>query len=137
MAADSRGPAVVALLSRDEELVHRLRHALSRAGLEVVVPRHASAQPAAARVRDLVVSHDPHVIFYEIAFPYDREWRSFQQVQSLPELAGCAFVLASANVRRVAELAGTSEEILEIGEPHHIDRVTDAVRQAARARPVR
>jgi DNA-binding NarL/FixJ family response regulator len=48
------------------------------------------------------------------------------------------FVITSTNAKRAAELAATSEYIHEvIGKPYDIDRIVEAVRQAARALPPR
>jgi CheY-like chemotaxis protein len=75
--------------------------------------------------------HQPRVIVYDIAIPYEQNWRLYQHMRSAPACQGVSFVLTTTNIRHVRQLAGT-EEIHEIvGKPYDLDEILGAVRQAA------
>lgn len=63
-----------------------------------------------------------------------------QHVRELPALRPIHFVLTSANVAPLRELAGRDERLYEIiGKPYDIDTdvIVRAVEEASRARPAR
>lgn len=47
---------------------------------------------------------EPRVIVYDVAPPYERNFRLFQHVRSMPAVAGCHFVLTSMNPARLEGL---------------------------------
>lgn len=91
-----------------------------------------------ASLVEFVNEHAPDVVVYDIVPPYDRSYRFFEHLRH-GALRGPRFVLTSTNPRRVEELTGVAaDHVYEIiGKPFDIDRIVDAVRQAARARPTR
>ena len=50
--------------------------------------------------------HDPQVIVYDVAPPYDAHWRFLQHVRHLPGMPGI-FVITSTNAQRLQEIVGT------------------------------
>jgi hypothetical protein len=84
---------------------------------------------------DFLRQHEPTVIVYDIAPPYDHHWRFFEHVRASKDLHGRQFVLTSPNPERVREVVGTREPIYEvIGKPYDLGEITRAVKEASRAR---
>ncbi|MGE3956157.1 MAG: hypothetical protein AB7H96_05510 [Vicinamibacterales bacterium] len=129
---------VVAILNSNDDVVELLRVAIEQAGL-IVVSAHVDAiKRGDASLVEFVNEHAPDVVVYDIVPPYDRSYRFFEHLRH-GALRGPRFVLTSTNPRRVEELTGVAaDHVYEIiGKPFDIDRIVDAVRQAARARPTR
>ncbi len=128
---------VVAILNSNDDVVELLRVAVEQAGLVAISAHVDAVKRGDVSLLEFVKLHDPDVVIYDIVPPYDRGWRFLEHLRETA-LRNRQFVITSTNPTRAAELAGTSEDIYEIiGKPYDLDRIVDAVREAARARPTR
>ena len=124
-------PVVVAIFNGNEDVVELLRLALDGAGFLPVSGYLPGAVRGELNLTTFVARHRPAVIVYDLAPPYDRNWRLLNHLRELPELAGQRFVLTSTNPARVKEIVGTDENILEIvGKPFDLDQLIAAIRAA-------
>lgn len=84
----------------------------------------------------LMRQHRPTVIVYDIALPYDQNWRLIQRIRSSPACAGVPFVLTTTNTAQVQRVASAAEPIHEIvGKPYDLDQLVNAVKSAVMERP--
>ncbi len=128
----------VAILNTNDDLVEMLRVAIEQAGLVAVSGHIDDARRGTLLLSAFVQEHDPKVIVYDVAPPYDRHWAFLEHVREQPFMAGRQFVLTTTNVNRVREIVGIDEPIYEIvGKPYDIGQVVNAVKEASRARSVR
>jgi len=82
--------------------------------------------------------HNPRVIVYDIAPPYECELATAPHLRSLSVMRDRKVIITSVNRRQVENLAGTDETIYEIvGKPYDLDLLVQAVKEAARSRPTR
>jgi CheY-like chemotaxis protein len=82
--------------------------------------------------------HRPKVIVYDIAPPYEANWRLFQHVRTAPAVQHVQWVITTTNAAHVQKLAGKDEQLYEVvGKPYDLDRICAAVKEAMRARPTR
>ena len=80
----------------------------------------------------------PQIVVYDIALPYEENWRLFQSIRDSPACAGVRFVLTSTNVAQVEKVAKPEQHIHEIvGKPYDLDELVRAVKDALHERPVR
>ena len=134
----SNGPPVVAIVNTNPDLVKILRYNLERGGFVVFEIHIEDIRLGAANVDSLLEQHDPKVIVYDIAPPYDMNWRFLDHLRSATGFKGRQFVLTSVNARHAEEVVGNDESVYEIvGEEHDISEVVRAVKEASRARPTR
>ena len=78
----------------------------------------------------MVREHRPRAILYDIAPPYDENFRLMQHLRSLSGLVGCEFVLTSTNAPYVQKLIGKGERIYEvIGKPYDLKQIVSAVKR--------
>jgi CheY-like chemotaxis protein len=131
-------PPVVAIINTSPDIVDMLRIAVQRAGVVAVTAMTHEIRDGEVNVEELVRQHEPRVIIYDVAPPYEDNWRLFQHVKEMPVMKGRFFVLTSTNVRHVERLAGPDQHIYEVvGKPVDIDQIVQATREALNARPTR
>jgi DNA-binding NtrC family response regulator len=130
--------ATVAIFNANDDLVELLRAAIEQSGFVAVSGHIDDARRGSLLLSAFVQEHDPKVIVYDIAPPYDRHWAFLEHVRAQPFMEGRQFVLTTTNVSRVREVVGIDEPIYEIvGKPYDIGQVVNAVKEASRARSVR
>jgi CheY-like chemotaxis protein len=121
---------VVAVFNTSEDTTDLLRIAFENAGFVVVTAFTNHLRDGKLELEAFMRQHQPRVIVYDIAIPYEQNWRLYQHLRSAPACQGVSFVLTTTNVRHVRQLAG-AEEIHEIvGKPYDLDEIVGAVRQA-------
>lgn len=131
-------PTVVAIVNTNPDLVRILRMSLEKAGFVVFVLHIEDIKLGAADVDSFLRQHDPKVIVYDVAPPYEMNWRFLDHLRTATGFEGRQFVLTSVNVRRVQEIVGTDETVYEVaGEPDDVAAVIRAVKEASRARATR
>lgn len=131
-------PVVVAVINTNPDIIRLLRTNIERAGFVVVVLHIEEIKLGVADVEMVFREHDPKVIVYDVAPPYDVNWRFLEHLRSSAIFAGRQFVLTSVNSKRLRQVVGNEESVYEIvGEPDDVREVIRAVKEASRARPTR
>jgi len=127
---------VVAILNTSPDLIDMLRAVFEIAGFVVVSLLTYQIREGDVDIETFLRQHKPDVVVYDIAPPYEPNWRLFQHVCRIPAMAKCQLILTSTNAARVAELVGPERRVYEIvGKPFDLDVIVSAVREAAHARP--
>ena len=70
-------PPVVAVINSSRDVVDMLRIAMEDAGLVAVTALTDQIRDGEVDLERLVQHHDPSVVLYDIAPPYDANWRLF------------------------------------------------------------
>src|SRR5688500_17265506 len=129
---------VVAVINSTTDIVDMLRIAMEQAGLVVVSALTPEIREGYVDLEQFVKQHEPKVIAYDIAPPYEANWNLFQHVAKMPVMQGRQFVITSTNARHVERLASPQEHIYEVvGKTEDLGRIVQAVKEALRVRPVR
>jgi CheY-like chemotaxis protein len=131
------GP-VVAVINSTPDVVDMLRLTLEQAGFVVVTSLTFEIRDGRVEIERFIEQHQPRVIVYDVAPPYQANWQLFQHLASMPVMEGRQFVVTSTNAKHVEGLAGPQQHIYEIvGKPMDLGQLVQAVKEAARARPTR
>lgn len=131
-------PTVVAVFNTSPDVVDLLRRALEPAGLVTVSALTHQIREGLVNVEAFLKQHDPRVIVYDIAAPYDANWNLFQHLCRLDAMRRRDVVLTSMNAAQVEKLVGRDLRVYEIvGKPYDLDQIVRAVKEASRARPTR
>jgi len=131
-------PIVAAIFNTSPDLVDVVRHAFEPAGIVVVSVLTYQIREAHVDLENFLNQHNPDVVVYDIAPPYDANWQLFLHIRSLQAMQGRKIVITAMNKKQVETLAGRDETIYEIvGKPYDLNRIVRAVKEAARHRPAR
>jgi hypothetical protein len=131
-------PTVVAIVNTNPDLVRIMRMSLEKAGFVVFEVHIEDIKLGAANVDSFLSQHDPKVIVYDLAPPYDMNWRFLDHLRTSTDFRGRQFVLTSVNVRHAEEVIKDDESVYEVlGEEKDIAEVVRAVKEASRSRPTR
>jgi DNA-binding NtrC family response regulator len=123
-------PTVVAVINSTSDVVDMLRIVLQDAGFVVVTAFTHDIRDGRVEL-DQFMAHRPSVVVYDVAPPYQANWKLFQHIRRLEAMQDCAFVLTSTNVARVRKMIQTGEPFYEIVDtPYDLDQLVDAVRNA-------
>ena len=137
-SVESDKPIVVAVVNTNPDLVRLLRVALEAAGFVVLIIHIEDIKLGTADVDMLLSQHDPRVIVYDVAPPYEQNWRFLGHLRAATDFRGRHFVLTSVNVKRLNDIVHRDESVYEVaGEPTDIAQVVRAVKEASRARATR
>jgi CheY-like chemotaxis protein len=109
-----------------------LRIWLEMAGYVVVTAFTHAIRDAKTDLAALMMQHRPRVIVYDVAFPYEANWRLFKNIRESPATQGACFVLTTTNAKRVTDVAGEEAHgILEIvDKPYDADQLTTMIATA-------
>lgn len=130
--------ASVAVINSTTDIVDMLRRAIEQAGLVVITALTNEVRDGEVDIERFISQHDPRVIVYDIAPPYDANWKLFQHVAAMPVMKGRQFVITSTNAQQLERIAAPQQEVYEIvGKEEDVGRVVQAVREAVRIRPSR
>jgi CheY-like chemotaxis protein len=131
-------PIVAAVINTSPDIVDMLRRALEPAGIVAVTALTFQIRDGHIDIERFFQQHDPDVVVYDVAPPYDVNWGLFQHICGMPAVRDRKVVLTSINPKHVEELAGDHEKIYEVvGKPFDLDQIVRAVKEAVRSRPTR
>ena len=123
-------PPVVAIFNTSPDTVEMLRIVLEHSGFVVSSIYTYELRDGKVDVEVFVRQHRPDVAIYDVAPPYDKNWREFQHVSSMDAFKGIKFLITTTNVKRVREIAGDGPQLYEIvGKPYDLGMIVDAVKK--------
>jgi len=121
---------VVAIFNTSEDTTDLLRIVFENAGFVVVTAFTNLLRDGKVDLEAFMRQHQPEVIVYDIAVPYEQNWRLFEHIRAAPACEGVSFVLTTTNVKHVRRLAGDLEVHEIVGKPYDLDEILGALRQA-------
>jgi CheY-like chemotaxis protein len=119
----------IAVFNTSEDTTDLLRFVLEHAGFIVVTAFTNLLRDGKVDFEGFMRQHQPRVIVYDVAIPYDVNWRLFEHFRGSPACRDVGFVVTTTNEHQLRKLSGTCEELHEIiGKPYDLDEVVRAVR---------
>lgn len=128
----------VAIVNTTQDVITMLRQLFESAGFMVVSCFTHDIRDGRIDFEAFLQQHDPRVIVYDLAPPYETNLRLFQHVRQMEAVTSRRFVITSVNPANVQDMIGHDERVYEV-----VDREKDmmelaqAVKEASRARDTR
>lgn len=127
-------PVTIAIFNTSPDTVDMLRILFEGAGFVAVSAFTWELREGDVDLEAFCRQHKPRIVVYDIALPYEPNWRLFLHMKSAEVLRGAEFVVTTTNERHVRKLAGPNVELFEIvGKPYDMDRLLNKVRSLAKA----
>ena len=128
---------VIGVLNTSPDTVDLLKDALEKAGFLVVTSFTWKIASGELDLESFLATHQPEVIVYDVAPPYEKNWAFLQHLRERV-LRAYRFVLTTPNTAHVERLVGKDEHVYEVvGRADDLGTIVTAVREAVRARPTR
>jgi CheY-like chemotaxis protein len=125
---------VVAVINTSPDTIDILKDLFERAGFVVATTFTHDIRDGKIDLEAFLRVHRPDVIVYDIAPPYEANWRFLQHLRQTT-LAGYRFVLTTTNPGRVEPLVGRDDRVYEIVDKQgDLDSILRATREAMRSR---
>ena len=133
MATQPKTHLVVAIVNSNDDLVAVIRDELLRAGFNVVTAHIRDIKAGRQDFSVFLESHDPTIVVYDIAVPYEDQWTLFQTLRQLPAAKGRQFVITTVNKKVMEQRVGQTDVIeIQGGHADDLDPVIDAVKRLAK-----
>jgi DNA-binding NtrC family response regulator len=122
----------VAVLNSSVDTIDMLKTCLHQHGFTSVVGAHVyDFRTGDADFRKFLEQHDPRVLIYDIAIPYEDNWRFLQELLATDAMAGRRVVVTTTNKRVLESMVGPTPAFEVHGKPYDIDLIVSAVERAA------
>jgi DNA-binding NtrC family response regulator len=123
-------PPLVAIIDTSEDIAALLKEILEDEGFRTAVayvPDLKRGQPEPAT---FLLEHDPRVIVYDVAVPYEENWQFFQTIARSEAASGRRFVLTTTNKPVLESMVGPTGAYELVGKPFDLDEIAGAVHRA-------
>ncbi len=129
-------PPVVAIFNTSPDTVQMLRYLFEQAGLVAVAAFTYEIRDGEVDLESFMRQHRPQAIVYDIAPPYEVNWRLFQHLRSTSAMRNAQYVLTSTNAAHVQKIVGPESHIYEfVGKPYDLDKILEATQRAIASSP--
>ena len=114
-----------------QDTIDMLRLVLEDAGFRAVDAQARDVRRGEMDLGEFVQRHGVSVVLYDIAIPYEENWRTVERWRASPALADVPFVVTTTNQRALENLVGPTGACEIIGKPYDLRVVVAAVQRAA------
>jgi CheY-like chemotaxis protein len=125
----------VAIFNASDDTVELLKTLLAIRGYRTISGQVDQVKSGELDFVDFLTTHQPDVLIWDIAPPYDRNWNFFKMIRTLKPLDRCALVLTTTHKEHLDTLAGGDTGAIEIvGKPYDLDMIADSVTRSIEQR---
>ncbi len=126
---DEASKPMIAVINANEDIVEMIQLMLMGEGYATIGAHVVDFKKGRMDFAAFCQQHHPQVIVFDIAPPYEENWKFFQQLKQSPVAAGIAFLLTTTNKEALERLVGTINAIEILGKPFDLEEITRAVKK--------
>jgi DNA-binding response OmpR family regulator len=131
---DRNYSTVIAVMNSNEDTTEMLRECLQHHGFTAVVTTHVvDIKRGRTDFIEFLMKHDPQVLIYDVALPYQENWSFLKLLMSTEEMRGRRVIVTTTNKEVLDELVGQTDAIEIHGKPYDLEMIVAAVERAADA----
>ena len=121
----------VAVFNSSVDTIDMLKTRLHQCGFSSVVGAHVyDFRVGDSDIHTFLEQHDPRVLIYDIAIPYEDNWRFLQQLLTADSMAGRRVIVTTTNKKVLESMVGPTRAFEVHGKPYDIDLIVSAVERA-------
>jgi CheY-like chemotaxis protein len=117
---------VIAIFNTNPEVLELVRESLQQAGFQAVVAYIDDLKRGRLDMIQFVEEHEPDVIVYDVAPPYDTNWTFLRLMRNSKVMSGRAFVVTTTNKRALEDLIGPNDAVELLCKPYDLQQIVDA-----------
>jgi DNA-binding NtrC family response regulator len=117
----------VAIFNSSDEIVETLQILLDEVGYHTVGGHVVDFKKGKRDFVAFCQEHNPQVIIFDVAPPYEENWRFLQLLRNTKEAEGREFVVTTTNKAILEKLVGKTGAIEIVGKPFDLDEIVKAV----------
>src|ERR1700760_759973 len=121
---------IIAIFNTSPEVLELVRESLEQAGFQAVIAYIDDLKRGRLDMIQFVEEHNPDVIVYDVAPPYDTNWTFLRLMRSSKVMQGRAFVVTTTNKKALDELIGPSAAVELLCKPYDLEQIVQPVTQA-------
>ena len=126
---DKKPEPMIAVINSNEDIVEMIQLMLEETGYLSVGAHVIDFKKERNDFLHFCQEHNPQVILFDIAPPYEENWKFFQLLKNTKVAEGRHFLLTTTNKQALERLVGETEAIEILGKPFDMDEIIAAVRQ--------
>jgi CheY-like chemotaxis protein len=121
----------VAIFNASQDTIDMLTVMLSDRGYRALAGHADDVKSGETDFVEFMNTHKPDGIIWDVAPPYDRNWKFFKLIRTLLGFDDCAVVLTTTHKKHLDTLVGQDTGAIEIvGKPYDLEAIADAIGRA-------
>jgi CheY-like chemotaxis protein len=128
--ARSRAQPLIAVLNSSEDLLALLCRWLEGEGFDTVCETIEDLTAWRLDLPSFLAEHRPDLVVYDIAPPYEENWRVLTRLRETDALRDRRLVITTTNRAMLEWLVGPTDALEVVGKPYDPSELTEAVRRA-------
>jgi CheY-like chemotaxis protein len=126
--------SVVAVLNSNQDVLRLIRSTLQDEGYTVATEHIVNFKDGEASLSRFLTNHQPAVVVYDLAPPYEENWNFLQLLRKIPDVAAIPMVLTTVNKAALERAVGRTDAFEIVGTRDNLGPVVEEINRVFRSR---